>query len=412
MVIATLFMMWYYSTDLTVVVLVALMIYALIRWSLYLPVKNATKEQLIHTATKDSSFMETARALQAVKMFHREGKRESLWHNAFAKSLNAGITLGRLNISFVAANQLLFGAENILVIYLGAGIILNGDFTVGMLTAFIAYKTQFTQKASGLVDKVLELRLIRVHLNRVADIALAKKELSDNVIIRTDVEINGDIELQNIAFKFSENEPLILININLKINAGESVAIIGKSGCGKSTLLKIIAGLITPLEGQILVDGQPSVNMGVKRYHGQMGAVMQNDSLLSGSISENISFFSENWDFKRVEESSKRAALHTDVMLMPMKYNTLIGDMGNTLSGGQQQRLLLARALYQEPKVLLLDEATSHLDISLERFVNKGIKRMKITRVFVAHRPETVSTADRVLSLENGLLTELNNEEN
>ena len=160
--------------------------------------------------------------------------------------------------------------------------------------------------------------------------------------------------------------------LSLRISAGESVAITGASGGGKTTLLKLIAGLLPPNEGQILVNGAPISRIGIDQYRAMMGVVMQDDQLFAGSIADNITFFADNPDLAFAEHCAKLAAVHDDIVAMPMGYGSLIGDMGTILSGGQKQRVLIARALYRRPKVLLLDEATSHLDVTRERAVNIG----------------------------------------
>ena len=194
----------------------------------------------------------------------------------------------------------------------------------------------------------------------------------------------------------------MLDGINLKIEAGESVAIVGPSGCGKTTLLKIVASLLSPTSGELLVGGEPMNHLGVANYRDALGVVLQDDQLLAGSIAENISFFASKPNRKLIERCARIAAVHNEIRRMPMGYESLIGDMGTSLSGGQKQRVLLARALYRRPKILLLDEATSHLDVERERRVSNALRRANMTRIIVAHRPETIRTADRVITLKEG----------
>jgi ATP-binding cassette subfamily B protein RaxB len=175
-------------------------------------------------------------------------------------------------------------------------------------------------------------------------------------------------------------------------------------------LLKVILGFISAQQGKVLVDGMELTSFGLQHYRSQIAAVMQNDQLLSGSIMDNISFFSPKPEVQHVMHCAELAAIHQDIVAMPMGYNTLIGDMGSALSGGQQQRLLLARALYHKPRVLVLDEATSHLDVMLEARVNQAIRQLQISRIIVAHRPETILTADRILLLQQGQLTDITRE--
>jgi ATP-binding cassette subfamily B protein RaxB len=208
--------------------------------------------------------------------------------------------------------------------------------------------------------------------------------------------------VQNLSFRYAEADPLVLQHVDLKIAAGESVAIVGPSGCGKTTLLKVMVGVLPPTEGEVLVGGMSLSRLGVQAYRTMIGTVMQEDQLFTGSIADNISFFDQEPDQDWIEACAQRAALHQDIVTMPMGYRTLIGDMGTVLSGGQKQRLLLARALYKRPKILFLDEATSHLDVPRERLINDTIKQLNMTRVIIAHRPETIASADRVIVLGDG----------
>ena len=355
MVIGTLIMMLLYSPALTAVVSVALVVYGLIRWALYLPLKTATEEQIVATAKKDSNFMETVRAVQGIKLFGREAQREAIWHNHFAESLNAGIRLGRLSIGNHTANQFVFGLENIVVIYLGAMAIIENSLTVGMLFAFVSYKTQFAQKAVSLIDKWLQFRMVRLHLDRVADVALAEQEREINNLVELAQPLSGAIELRNLGFRYADTEPFVFKGVNTKIESGQSIAVVGGSGCGKTTLMKVMLGLLEPAEGEILIDGMDVRRLGKRAFRQQVAAVMQDDALLSGAIADNITYFAETHDQERIEQCGRMAALHEDIVRMPMGYNTLIGDMGNSLSGGQRQRLLLAPALYMQPKILFLD---------------------------------------------------------
>ena len=181
---------------------------------------------------------------------------------------------------------------------------------------------------------------------------------------------------------------------------GKVTVVIGPSGVGKSTLLGCLMGLIEPTSGEIIVNGQPAHS--TPGYRNAIAAVTQDDQLLSGSIAENIACFDQTIDQEKIVECAKKACIHDTIMDMPMQYETHVGDMGSTLSGGQMQRVMLARALYREPRILFLDEATSHLDLDTERAINAHIAKLKITRVIVAHRQETIALADTVIELRQG----------
>ncbi len=397
MVIGTLIMMLVYSLYLSTIVLCAVLLYFLTRLIWYKPIKLATEEQIVSSAKKDSHFMETIRAIQGIRLFNKGYLRESRWKNLFADELNSSIKLGRLQILSSTSNQVIFGLENIFIVYFGALSILNSDFSVGMLFAFVAYKSQFTGKAANLIDQFIQFRMLRLHMNRIADIALEKTEDKQTYSPQFNTQAKGELELRNISFQYSENDPVLFENVSMKIRHGESVAITGASGCGKSSLFKLILGILPFDQGEVLVDGKDIKRSGFSHLNSYFSTVMQDDQLLTGSIEENITFFDEHPDRNRMIACAKIAAIHDDIESMSMGYNTLIAEMGSSLSGGQIQRILLARALYQRPKILLLDEATAHLDIELEKEINSNIKKLSCTRIFIAHRPETIAYADRVL---------------
>lgn len=405
MVIGTLVMMFIYSPNLAWVVISTLIIYGFCRIALYRPLRQLNEENILSNAKEDSNFIETVRAAQTIKLFNKENQRQSVWQNLYADTMNTGIRLTKLNVGYRSINGILFGLENIFVIYLAASNVIEGVLSVGMLYAFMAYKGQFTSKATALIERFIEFKMLSLHLTRLGDIALTPIESETNLSINK--PITGQLQLDNVDFNYSSGEPLILKKASVVIHAGESVAIVGPSGCGKSTLMKVMLGLLKPEMGQVTVDGIDISKLGHKLYRQQIAAVMQDDLLLSGTISDNICFFDPEYDLKIIEDCAKLATIHEDIMAMPMAYNSLIGDMGNTLSGGQKQRLILARALYKKPKILFLDEATSHLDTCLESHVNASIKHLKITRIIIAHRQETINSADRVFLLDNGNLREV-----
>lgn len=399
MAITILVVIFVYSPMLSVVVLAAVLLYALFRLVMYKSLREVSEQQILALAKENSNFMETVRGIQTIKLFGSEVKRESIWQNHFIDATNQSVRLGVFNISYQTVNRLLFGLENILVVYLAAHLIIAGGFSTGMLFAFMAYKSQFMDRMARLIEKLIEFRMLSLHFDRLGDIALTAKEQVHPEQAREHKVLAGSIELKGVQFAYSDTTQSVLQDVNLTIQAGESVALVGPSGCGKTTLMKVMLGLLLPNEGKVLVDGIPLSQLGLANYRRQIAAVMQDDQLLSGSIRDNIIFFEDQFDMGRVVECAQMAAVHQDIEQMPMGYNSLIGDMGSALSGGQKQRILLARALYRQPRILFMDEATSHLDTKTESYVSKAIKELNITRVVIAHRPETIASVDRVIEL-------------
>jgi ATP-binding cassette subfamily B protein RaxB len=399
MALATLAMMAYYSAKLAGIVVMAALGYGLLRLSLYRPLRDASEEHIVCQAKQQTHFLETVRGIQGVKLFNRQAQRHASYQNLMVDSFNADIRIQKLNILYKALNGLLFGAENVAVIWLGATLILAGGFSVGMLFAFASYKQQFTSRVIGFIEKGIEFRMLGLHLERVADVALSPMETADSGWNLLAMPASHDLEVDRVSFSYSELEPYVLHDLSLGIGAGESVAIVGPSGCGKTTLVKLMLGLLKPNSGRILIGGQDIHQLAPLTYRELIGTVMQEDQLFAGSIADNISFFDPEPDHARIEECADLAAVLDDIRAMPMSFNTLIGDMGTVLSGGQKQRVLLARALYKRPKLLFLDEATSHLDVVKERQVNQAIKDLNLTRIIIAHRPETIASVDRVFHL-------------
>jgi ATP-binding cassette subfamily B protein RaxB len=401
MSIAVLVMMLLYSVKLTLVVVAAILIYALLRLALYRPLHRATEESIQASAKEQTNFLENIRGIQTIKLFTCEPQRQSIWQNRYSEVINADIRLGKLKISFEAVNKLLFGLENIIVIYLAATIVMSGDLTIGMVLAFIAYKNLLTERFASLIEQLILFRMLRLHLDRISDIALHEQEANRESIMPLN-KVTGQLTLEHVSYCYGDNEPNIIDDTCLTINAHESVAIVGESGCGKTTLVKLMLGLLTPTQGRILLDGQDITQIGLTQYRQQIAAVMQNDTLLSGSIADNLTFFEPEPNYLRMQQCALLAAIDSDISKMTMGYNTLVGDMGSQFSGGQVQRLLLARALYQEPSLLFMDEATSHLDIDNETKISEQIKHLEMTRIIIAHRPETIKQAQRVLVMHQG----------
>jgi ATP-binding cassette, subfamily B, bacterial CvaB/MchF/RaxB len=401
LVVLTLAMMAFYSVQLTLVALAAVAAYGLLRWLFFRPLRHAAEETLVFEGKQASHFLESLRGVQAIKLFNAQADRQSRFSSLVVDAMNASIATRKLELLFSVLHRLLFGLERVVVVWLGALLVLDQRLSVGMLFAFFAYKETFASRVSGLIDKTVELKMLKLQGERLADIVLSAPE-ADGALVPRPASLTASIELRNVSFRYADGEPDVLRGVSLKIEPGESVAIVGPSGCGKTTLLKLMLGIHTPASGEVLVCGVLLSKLGLRAWRGQVGVVMQDEPLFSGSLADNIGFFDPEPDMAWIEQCARVAAVHDEIEAMPMGYHTLIGDMGAALSGGQKQRVLLARALYKRPKVLLLDEATGSLDVERERVVNHAVRQLALTRVIVAHRPETIASAARVIALHEG----------
>jgi ATP-binding cassette subfamily B protein RaxB len=248
--------------------------------------------------------------------------------------------------------------------------------------------------------------MLDLHLERLADITQAEPEPGhDRTSYRTPP--SGRIEVRNLSFRYGPSESFVFEHVNFIVEPGDYLAIIGPSGGGKTTLMKVMLGLLDPTDGEVLIDGLPLGTFGARAFRDHVGVVMQDDQLLSGSIADNICFFDQAFDHAHMQHCAEIACVHDDIVRMPMSYDSLIGDMGSSLSGGQRQRILLARALYRRPRLLFMDEGTSHLDTEVEARVNAAIRGLGLTRIIIAHRPETIASAARRITIMNGRLREL-----
>ena len=397
MIVLTLVVMAWYSPMLTAVVMFAAVLYVAVRWGLYYPQRRATDEQLSHEARSSTHFIETLRGMMAIKLNLREKERLAAYQNLVVDQINAGVKVQNVGIAQRASAALIFGLENVVVIWLAALLVMEGSFTVGMLYAFIGFKLVFLGRVNALVEKWNDFRMLDLHAERIADIALAEPEATRSPMA-VDAEGPLMIEAKDLGFAYGP-EGHVFRGVNLRVAPGESVAIVGPSGAGKTTLIKLLVGLMEPTEGAVLVNGRDLREFDASVYRRQTGVVMQDDQLFVGTIEDNISFFDPDHDPAWVRECSKLAMIDAEISAMPMGYNTIVGSLGTALSGGQKQRVLLARALYRRPKILFLDEAFDQLDLSLERSISEGLARSGQAVVVVSHRPETIGGGYRVVHL-------------
>lgn len=397
--LATLTLMFVISPLLATVALAALVLYAILRICFYVPLFRRGEDVVRAEAACTTHLIESIRSAQAVKLFNAEAEREAQFVGRTAEAVHSRASQQRLTATFKALRETIVMLEQVAFVAVAAYLALRSEITIGVLYAILAYKTQFMTAGAHLIEKAVDFRLLRLHLDRISDVAMTDQE---KAYARPGVDrppVAGSIELDRVGYRYAETEPFVLNELSLTIEAGECVAVTGPSGCGKTTLVKILLGLFEPTSGEVRIDGVALPVFGERAYRRQVATVMQDDTLLTGSVLQNICFFEENPDAAFVAECARLACIHDEIMRMPMGYRSPIGSLGSTLSAGQRQRVLLARALYRRPRILVIDEGTANLDVELEKRINEMLLTLPITRIHVAHRPQTIALADRVIEL-------------
>lgn len=408
--IVTLTLLFMYSQTLALIVLGVAVAQALVRLAVFRPFRQATEEFIVREAHAQTFLLETLRGISAIKFFAKPTWRVGGWMNQQTSMVNAQVKQERITLLYQAVNGVISAVEQALVIYLAAQMIVNETFSIGMMMAFLAYKGQFLGRMSALIDRIINLRLLKLQAERLGDIVLTPTETPSATHSIT--SLNKDpaspmtLELRDVTFRYASGEQPILDKLNLTLQTGQAMAVVGPSGCGKSTLLKVLSGQVVPESGDVLLNGQRIENLGSEAFRSVLGTVLQDDQLFSSSVFDNIAMHDGEATPEKVERAAQLACIHDDIMRMPMGYQTLVGGMGATLSGGQKQRVLLARALYKNPRFLLLDEYTSHLDFGTEAAVQASINALGCGRFIITHREHSLSEGDQIYVLWQGKLVE------
>ena len=405
--VTTVIVMALISPTLMMLVVGTTLFYLVFSLLLYPALRRRTEEEIIARANEETYLLESMRAIRSIKLHGHEAMRENGWRNRYAEVISSTYRSRIYAIQLDLAESILFGFQFLLTVYLGALAVLAQDMTIGLLFAFLAYRGSFTGSAIALVDQLQQWRLLGLHLERLSDIVGEKRE-ELRASPRAGLLPAPSIRAEGLGFAYGPTETPVFAKLDFEIPSGSFVAIVGPSGSGKTTLFRILLGLLAPGEGRIVVDGVPLGPATTSAWRGRIGAVMQDDHLLTGTLADNISFFDPAIDLWRVEQAGRLARVHDDIVKMPMAYQSLIGDMGAALSAGQRQRIMLARALYRDPDALFLDEGTANLDEENEKAIANMIASLPITRVVIAHRPALVERADIVLRLDGGSLVRVN----
>lgn len=399
MTVGLLIMLTLYGGWLVWVVVGFTFCYALMRLLTYRFYRRVAEEQVVKGARSGSHFMESLYGIATIKALNLQGRRSQHWLNLNIDACNAGIKQTRFDMLFGGINTLITSIDQVIILWLGAIMVIDNNMTLGMFMAFNAYRGQFSQRASSLIDLCMQLRMLSLHNERLSEIVFCEPEKSLPPHRVFSEGAGARLEIKNLSYQYDPFSQPIISNLNLNIAPGESVALIGPSGVGKTTLLKIMCGLLSPTQGDVFADNLDIQKIGLNNYRQRISCVLQEDRLFSGSLIENISGFDDNVKMEWIIECTRHCNIHDEIMKMPMGYETIVGELGLGISGGQKQRILIARALYRKPSILFMDEATSHLDLNNESAINRSISSLSITRIIVAHRPSTIASADRIIDL-------------
>lgn len=399
MTVGLLVMLSLYGGWLAWVVLGFTVCYAAMRIITYKFYRTISEELIIKRARSGSHFMETLYGIATVKSLNLKNRRSQHWLNTNIDVSNVSLRQTRFDMLFGGINTFINSVDQVVILWLGAMMVMDNTMTIGMFMAFNAYRGQFAQRASSIIDLTMQVKMLSLHNERISEIVYSEPETE--LPLRKIFEDNEGVSLQvkDLSYQYDKGSKQIFSNVNITVDAGESVALIGASGIGKTTLLKVMSGLLTPESGEIFVGEYDVKKIGLNNYRACTACVLQEDRLFSGSIADNISGFDDEADLQLITECARKCNIHDEIMRMPMGYETIIGELGTGISGGQKQRLLIARALYQKPGILFMDEATSHLDANNESMINRAIESLKITRIIVAHRPSTIASVDRIIDL-------------
>ncbi|HDC4491506.1 TPA: peptidase domain-containing ABC transporter [Enterobacter asburiae] len=404
MLMGLLVMMFLYNLQLSMIVVSFTAIYTFIRFATYRYYRQLSEEELIKEARLNSYFMETLYGIATIKIQGMTDLRINNWFNLFSDKVNTGIRLTRMDLFFGGVVSFIAACDQIVILWVSGRLMMDSHLTIGMFIAFNTFRSQFYDRINALINFIIQLKLINLHNERVADIAL--QEASSSTATSPLRLPHGalTLETQDLTYRYDNQADPIFSKLNLTIHAGESIAITGVSGAGKSTLMKVLCGLFEPSNGCVRINGIDIKQLGFEHYAERIACIMQEDKLFSGSIKENIAGFRPDIDEQWMVQCAIASHIHNDILKLPMGYETLIGELGEGLSGGQKQRIYIARALYRKPGILFMDEATSHLDKTSESQVNQSIQEMNITRIIIAHRETTIASADRVFVINGAEL--------
>lgn len=400
-----------YSLKLTILVLGFILAIGLISFFSTPLIKARIDDKFEKGARSQSFLVESITGVQTIKSLAIEGKMMKDWENYLGEYILSAFKLSNLgNISF-SSSKMLQKIMTLAIIYFGVGLVFENKISVGQLIAFQMFSSQLSSPILRLVQLWQEFQQAKLSLEKLGDIVNTPPEVKgDAVSVK---ELRGNIVFKGVQFKYAADGPVILDKINIQINKGMMVGVVGRSGSGKSTLAKLVQRLHLPTEGAIYIDGIDVRHMDPMFLRYRIGMVPQECFLFSGSIKENITIAMPDASMDKVINVSKIAGAHEFISELEMGYDTYVEERGTSLSGGQKQRISIARALITDPRIVIFDEATSALDYESEKIIHKNLQfiRKGRTVIMIAHRLSTLRGCDNIIVFDRGHVMEAGSHE-
>lgn len=400
--------MAYYSVSLTLLALLPLPLY-LVQNIGAAPVFRKRLEEYWQAGAVSNAFLvESVTGIQTVKAMAVEPSFIRHWEHLLARSVSSGFNSFKLGLLINTSASSIQNFSTLLILLAGGHQVMDGTMTIGQLIAFQMLARQGSEplyRLSGIWQQVQQALL---SVQRLGDIMNARCEVMSGERRK---KLQGSIEFNNVSFYYDAESAPAVDNVSFKLQAGQSVGIVGPSGSGKSTIAKLVEQLYLPFSGEVLIDGIPAGKLDKHWLRSRIGVVQQESVLFRGSVRDNIAFSRPGAGTEQVMQAAELAGAHEFILELPDGYDTQVGEQGNRLSGGQRQRVAIARALLANPEIIIFDEATSALDYQSERIVMNNLKRIASGRtlLMVAHRLSSVRDCDCILVMEKGRMVEAGN---
>lgn len=400
--------MFIYSKILTFVVLIIVALIGILYVTMTPELRARLENKFQMSAQSNSYLVEAVTGVQTVKSLSIEGIMQKKWNDYLGRYVKSGFNLAVMSNFAGSLSNLFQKMMTIAILWIGVTLVIKNELTIGQLIAFQMFANQFIAPVMRLVNLWNEFQQVLLGVDRLGDILNNPVELTSSKAI-TLPKINGSVRIDNLSFKYTPNSPMVLNGVSLDVKAGQSIGLVGRSGSGKSTITKLIQKLYLPFEGTVYIDDVDIRQMNPIWLRNNIGVVLQENYLFSGTIRDNISMPKPDAPIEAIIQAAQISGAHSFISEMPEGYDTFVGERGSTLSGGQRQRIAIARALITNPKIIIFDEATSALDYESERVIMDNLDKIKHGRTMfiIAHRLSTVKNCDLIVALDKGAIIEV-----